>query len=550
MYLEEYNSLTKIILIIVLLALVSGTHAFNSSFAYALEEDEKEPEKLQNIAINPLSSSLSSNAPYSLLDPNPSLIDKHGNLINNISLAASLTTYRNGTIADGVSKLILLVYSNNMLQFSINGTKPDDLTNGTLTSLNQSSNVNNLSSTTIVSPQNIINGKSVVAAVYTPPDSFNNQYTGSNRIINVNVSDPNNPANTLYELPIHLYRPPVILIHGIWTNSKETWVENSFTKINFSKTLKDSGFNITFANYENHNSETFDPYAIKTIGNYGIDATRNAIHKILEGYHNQSIAASQVDVVAHSMGGLMARGFVQQPDYIKQDNFMKGSIHRLITLGTPHFGGNLSKILDHYSDHLYCRIGLEIKPPTQNCEAQLGGQLEDLKTIFNNTYKVPIDQGGVKALIPGSIAYSHLCQTNVTSYAIAGRWNPKATVSHVVQEGLYRNITENGNFDLDKDGFNDQNDLVVSVKSQLGGLPNQTRQSESNNIPNNDNIPNQSAVYPNIVHAPRYTKGTNIYSETMSPDIQQDVITLLGSSAENKFSDAIGIGSVCHIPTK
>ena len=99
--------------------------------------------------------------------------------------------------------------------------------------------------------------------------------------------------------------------------------------------------------------------------------------------------------------------------------------------------------------------------------SQLGGQLEDLKTIFNNTYKVPFDQGGVKALIPGSIAYSHLCQTNVTSYAIAGRWNPKATVSHVVQEGLYRNIIENGNFDLDKDGFNDQNDLVVSVKSHL-----------------------------------------------------------------------------------
>ena len=47
---------------------------------------------------------------------------------------------------------------------------------------------------------------------------------------------------------------------------------------------------------------------------------------------------------------------------------MKGSIHRLITLGTPHFGGNLSQILDRYSDHLYCRIGLEIKPPTQNCE--------------------------------------------------------------------------------------------------------------------------------------------------------------------------------------
>ena len=83
---------------------------------------------------------------YSLLDPNPSLIDKDGNLINNINLAASLTTYRNGTIADGVSKLILIVESKNLLQFSINDTKHDNLTNGTLSSLDQASNVNNLSS--------------------------------------------------------------------------------------------------------------------------------------------------------------------------------------------------------------------------------------------------------------------------------------------------------------------------------------------------------------------------------------------------------------------
>ena len=58
------------------------------------------------------------------------------------------------------------------------------------------------------SPQNISNGKSVVAAVYTPPDSFN-QDTGSNRTINVNVSDPDNSAKTVLEIPIRLYRPPV-----------------------------------------------------------------------------------------------------------------------------------------------------------------------------------------------------------------------------------------------------------------------------------------------------------------------------------------------------
>ena len=90
--------------------------------------------------------------------------NKHGNLINDTNLASSLITHRNGTIADGVSKLILLVYSNNTLQFSINNTKPDNLKNGALSSINQSPNINNLSSTVIVSPQNISTGKSVVVA--------------------------------------------------------------------------------------------------------------------------------------------------------------------------------------------------------------------------------------------------------------------------------------------------------------------------------------------------------------------------------------------------
>jgi triacylglycerol esterase/lipase EstA (alpha/beta hydrolase family) len=71
-------------------------------------------------------------------------------------------------------------------------------------------------------------------------------------------------------------------------------------------------------------------------GNYGINSIRNAIHNILGEYHHFSIAASQVDIVAHSMGGLMARGFVQQHDYKRKENYMKGSIHRLITIGTHH----------------------------------------------------------------------------------------------------------------------------------------------------------------------------------------------------------------------
>jgi hypothetical protein len=146
-YFKESNKLTKIISIIALITLVLGITLLNPLVTYAFEEQDEE-EILQNVITRPSSSSSSSKSHYSVLDPNPSLIDKDGNLINNITSAASLPTYRSGTIADGVSKLILVVDSNNTLQFSINGTKADNLTNGAVSSLNQSSNSSNLSSNT------------------------------------------------------------------------------------------------------------------------------------------------------------------------------------------------------------------------------------------------------------------------------------------------------------------------------------------------------------------------------------------------------------------
>jgi pimeloyl-ACP methyl ester carboxylesterase len=420
-------------------------------------------------------------------------------------------------------------------------TKSDDLTNGALSSFNQS-DVNKLSSTTVVSPQNISNGKSVAAAVYTPPDSFNNQDMGSNITINVNVSDPNNPdARTPYELPIKLYRPPVVLVHGVWMNSDKTWIET-----NFANNLTTKGFYYAFADYEEHNSKTFDP-SDKVFGNYGINSIRKAIRDILGEHHYFSIAASQVDIVAHSMGGLMARGFVQQPDYKSKENYMKGSIHRLITIGIPHFGGPLSKFLYQHHDDWYCTDGIQITPAL-TCEVEP----KKLRTIYADNFNFHIDKGGVEALIPGSNGYSHLYQTNVKSYAIAGTWkshakdsHEKAKTSHEKQEEYYGIIINNENFNLEKDGFDgeDDNDLVVSVKSQLGGLPHQIRQ------PGKNDIPDKGALYCNTVHDDFYIKDKCIFSETNSPHIQEDVMKLLSSSDNNKFANAIGRDSTSN-PSK
>ena len=90
-------------------------------------------------------------------------------------------------------------------------------------------------------------------------------------------------------------------------------------------------------------------------------------------------------------------------------------------------------------------------------------------------------------------------------------------------ETYYKTIVDPDHFNLDKDAFdNCDNDLVVSITSQLGGLPKQIRQPDSNDIPNH------SAIYRNTVHGSFYIKGDDgIFSETNSPHIQKDVIRLL-----------------------
>jgi hypothetical protein len=119
------------------------------------------------------------------------------------------------------------------------------------------------------------------------------------------------------------------------------------------------------------------------------------MHSILAEYHYFAIAASQVDIVAHSMGGLMARGFVQQLDYKRKENYTKGSIHRLITIGTPHFGGPLSKFLCDRRDYWYFFDGISITT-ARTCKVEP----KKLRTIYADNFGLPIDEGGIEALVP------------------------------------------------------------------------------------------------------------------------------------------------------
>jgi hypothetical protein len=226
-----------------------------------------------------------------LLDPNPSLIDKGGNLKDNVTQAANIKDIGKGTVADGVSKLLILVPHNSKLQFSIKDQKPENLTDGMLSPLINSGGGRSTlsspllqSSSVTVDSQKTSNGNSVVIAVYTPP-TYLNQLKVDNKTIHVVVKDPNNPSFGAMEVPIQIHKLPIVLVHGIWEGSKDTWIDT-----NFKKTLENNSFRVYFSDYTRHYAKTFDPYKIPKIGNHGIDSIKKTISTILETYHHQSIA--------------------------------------------------------------------------------------------------------------------------------------------------------------------------------------------------------------------------------------------------------------------
>jgi len=142
--------------------------------------------------------------------------DSLGNLKDNVSLikatsssgtAANVSNNKNppvkGTIADGISKLLIVANYDKPLEFSLKANSNNVLNDnsslttagggrglGSLNSLvRESSNTRAATDTVLINPQKDKTGKLIVAAVYTPPTYVNPPANTDHIIINVQVTD-------------------------------------------------------------------------------------------------------------------------------------------------------------------------------------------------------------------------------------------------------------------------------------------------------------------------------------------------------------------------
>lgn len=149
---------------------------------------------------------------------------------------------------------------------------------------------------------------------------------------NVNVTFTFTPSlgngnTTTITAPLTVVRPPVMLLHGIWSNGG-SWN---------SDYLRNDATHTTYAgDYTSTNASSF------SVNESYVDT---AINTVLAQFRQKEFAATQVDVIAHSMGGLLTRLYAGSNSFQRPDNYNKGDIHRLITLDTPHFGSSFANLL-------------------------------------------------------------------------------------------------------------------------------------------------------------------------------------------------------------
>ncbi|MBX3437545.1 MAG: hypothetical protein KF861_08650 [Planctomycetaceae bacterium] len=145
---------------------------------------------------------------------------------------------------------------------------------------------------------------------------------------------PEWPSPRTFSLELH--RPPVVLIHGM----------EGFPQDFQWSMIHDPLYTIELADWHT----THDKPMITNLG-----VTGKFINSALARLRNEGIAATQADVFGHSTGGILARlytlnqfdyGDVVVPTfYLRDDNFQRGDIHKLITVNTPHWGSQIADSL-------------------------------------------------------------------------------------------------------------------------------------------------------------------------------------------------------------
>lgn len=250
----------------------------------------------------------------------------------------------------------------------------------------------------------------------------------------------------LDSIPITVYRTPVLMVHGLWSNAEAfAKMKEGLIKSEMYSATPDL---LSIADYRNTHAFRFE---------INIPIIKSKIDDLITSALSQGIASGNVDYIGHSMGGILGRL------YLQDDRYYRSGLHKLITINTPHSGSQIANfLLSHQSSAEICDIAIPTIMSGVSGACQLGA-VEDLK----------VDGPGIMQLLNGEnrnkrVVPSHAIAKVSKSIQLPDEnfiW--KVLQIHPV---LGFNMTLLSLLTKPEKFYQGENDLIVSKTSQLGGL--------------------------------------------------------------------------------
>lgn len=239
---------------------------------------------------------------------------------------------------------------------------------------------------------------------------------------------------------IHVHRSPIIMVHGLWGD------DSAFNSMRDQ--LIASGdyetHQILKVNYQNSNDRYF-------LLNANVVPT--AIRDIFYDCIAQHLNAGKVNVVCHSMGGMLTRQYMASTPFSQNQD-----INRVITCNTPHGGSQMANFLldpSQYGPVIANLLGFA----GMNC---YNGAVQDLRVGSSAT-------NGINNSMPQGDVKVHTISTSQDAVA-QGSSLLLPTVASFSGILMYLTINYCGS-SFFTDLFNsDANDVIVANTSQRGGL--------------------------------------------------------------------------------
>ncbi len=288
---------------------------------------------------------------------------------------------------------------------------------------------------------------------------YNYDFTKAQNII-VNFYNFYNSID--YYFDVQVKRTPVLFVHGLCSNATA-----------FSKMMNTIALNSN-EEYQNFQFLSVDYSSSSASGFYSNNhVIPNGINTLLEQVRNVKIAVGKVDVIGHSMGGILTRLYQQNINF-------KKDIGRIITINTPHSGSPWPEVL---SDGAWKRVSGFL------CDDDNNSNFLAIPDLSVNNPIIDSDLNGPSRLINKEIPSFSITTTKelysaeipITVDFVARRY-PIATALIVLNDAT---TSMNNLFEYKA------HDYVVSKESQVGGLSktaNILEQWHMNSVSNNDVI--------------------------------------------------------------